>query len=531
MNSINAYVFIRLWEHRDNIAFILSRKGEEITYDEFIRSIFALMCKFKEEDIQGQDIVIVSENSYEWVVCYLAIICSGNVAVPIDSELSDSEIINLIETIECKYIWKSKTFDALFLNGLYENNNHCQVNELSEIKEKYCIHEVWKKNENKLKEYMHQLPKENADQLVTKVFTSGTLNNPKAVMLSQKNILSVIVGCQSYIQRAGKIFTVLPFNHTYSLICGVLASLYSGETLILNDYVKNFIKNMNIYNPAMLFLVPLYIEKMYKMIWSEIDERQKRRQVRFLISVSNKLLALGIDIRRKLFKEIHAKFGGNVKYIICGGAPLKKEYIEFFHGIGIEILNGYGITECSPLVSVVPNTMKIKQKGDTVGKPIKCCTVKISDPNADGRGEILVKGDNVMLGYYNNEQANKEAFKDGWFHTGDIGRLDRDGYLYITGRRKNVIIRDNGKNVYPEEIEGYLLDCNLIEEVIVSLDERQLIVATIYPKLDRQEEEQLKAFLKQLNRNIPSYAQIQDIRYREIPFNKNTSKKLKRYGG
>jgi long-chain acyl-CoA synthetase len=281
------------------------------------------------------------------------------------------------------------------------------------------------------------------------------------------------------------------------------------------------------FKPFNMILVPLFVETIYKKIWADAKKQDKDKMLKKMVGVSNRLLKIGIDIRHLLFKSVIKSFGGNLKLIVSGGAPLDPRYVKGFREIGIIVLNGYGITECSPIVSVNRNEY---YRDGSVGQIYSCCEVKIAEPDENGHGEICVKGKNVMLGYYKNEQATKEAFDGEWFKTGDIGYLDQDGFLFISGRKKNLIILSNGKNVYPEEMEyAILTDIPYVKEVVVYA-ESDAIVAEIF--LDDKNYPDctltINGDISRLNRTLPLYKNIGKIVIRDIEFPKTTVKKIKR---
>jgi long-chain acyl-CoA synthetase len=517
------YLFKYLRQYKDKTAFILSKNGDQITYGEFLNNIYAgaqYLMKFS-----GENIALIGENSYEWLVAFFAIICSGKCAIPIDTELSDVEIMSIIDQTKCKVIIHSKTFDDLMNNDPVVVTNSILCLQLQNIFSEFLKNQV---EDTKYTDEI-DLPYSNPDKVCIIVFTSGTLNKPKGVMLTEDNIMAVIQGAHERLKATGNVFAILPFNHTYSLICGILGTLSRGATIIINDRVKNFIKNVKKYKPHMIFLVPLFVEKIYGMISSEIENKKQGKTVNRIIKFSRLLLKIKIDCRRLFFSKIHNQFGGNLDTIICGGAPIKEEYIQFFRDIGINILNGYGITECSPLVAVVSNINQKSFRGNSVGKAISTCEVIIHNPDNEGNGEVWVRGRNTMKGYFNDTASTQKVFENNWFKTGDIGRMDEDGYIYIVGRIKNMILRSNGKNVYPEEIELELNQSKFIDDVVVYCDENDAIVAEIYPKPEKDGEIEVSQLINTINEKLPLYGQINKIIYRDKPFEKTTTKKIKRY--
>ena len=373
------------------------------------------------------------------------------------------------------------------------------------------------------------------DELNVIMFTSGTTGFNKGVMISQNNILTNIeVSCKSF-GTYSKTVDVLPFHHIYENVCGMLSPLTLGMEVFINDSLKYLAKNLNYFKPDLEIMVPLFLETMEKSIRVELRRMKMEKVFENSVKVSNFLLKHGIDLRRFLFRKVHENFGGELKAIVCGGASLKPELITFFRSIGIEVNNGYGITECTPLISV-----NVNKKGDhfSVGKVFSSCKVKIDDKDEEGIGEILVKGKNVMLGYYKDKESNDESFIDGWFRTGDFGTIDNDNNLIISGRKKNLIVLSNGKNVHPEELEGYIYNMMpYVKESLVYIDNNkkggEVISSYVYLDKDftmnKTPEELnviLKEDLKKVNKKLPSFKKIQHIYVKEEEFEKNSSKKI-----
>ncbi|MBE6631745.1 MAG: long-chain fatty acid--CoA ligase [Ruminococcaceae bacterium] len=378
------------------------------------------------------------------------------------------------------------------------------------------------------------------EKLAAIIFTSGSTGTAKGVMLSTRNLTAATnASClsMSYDDR-NTFVSVLPPHHTYEMTCGHLALMNIGAQVLLNDSLKHVMKNFKEFKPNALALVPLFVETMHKKIWAEVKKKGIEGKLKFAMGFDNVLLSCGIDVRRKLFKEILDSFGGNLASIVCGGAPLSPQLIKDFYAFGITVLEGYGITECAPLVAV---NSPGKIRFHSVGQPVKGCKVMIDKTPGEETGEILVKGDNVMMGYYKNPEATKEVFTDdGWFRTGDIGWMDKDGYIYITGRKKNVIILSNGKNVFPEEIEEYLVPIEIIlESVVMARNNDQgepTITAIVVPnmqhlegKTDEEIYEMVKAEIGEVNKKLPSYKQIHRIEIRKEEFERTTSKKIQRF--
>jgi long-chain acyl-CoA synthetase len=364
-------------------------------------------------------------------------------------------------------------------------------------------------------------------------------------MLCQKNIFAAVNAAVKTVcfSKDDVLVSVLPVNHTYELMC-LLAELAFGMTTCINDSLRHVLKNFQKFKPTGLVLVPMFLNTMYKRIWSEAERTGRDGALKKGLSLSRALMKVVIDKRRTIFKSVLDAFGGNIDHIICGGAKLNPELIVAFEEFGISVFEGFGITECSPLVSVTPYYAR---KVGAIGPHVPTCRVRI-DPNGeqteDGYdlGEIQVKGDNVMIGYYNNPEANAEVFtNDGWFKTGDVGYVDADGYIYVTGRIKFVIVLENGKNVFPEEIEEYLDTIDTISECCVvgrkSDDNDEIILtAVVYPDFskfpqDADEEtvkEAIRKAINTTNKKLPIYKQIKAVEIRKTEFEKTTTKKIKR---
>lgn len=304
-----------------------------------------------------------------------------------------------------------------------------------------------------------------------------------------------------------------------------------GYTIHINSSLRNISADLVRVKPQSLFLVPLFVETLYKNVWNTIEQKGKTKAVKTLIKISNALLKIGIDVRRKLFSSVLDAFGGNLDTIICGGAPLNSKYISGFRDFGINLLNGYGITECSPVVSVNRNK---HYKDGSVGLILNECRVKIDSPDKNGEGEVCVKGSIIMQGYYKMDEETKAVIKDGWFHTGDLGYVDKDNFLYITGRKKNLIILSNGENVSPEELENILQNIPLVNEVIV-YEKDFKIIAEVYPDMEYVEKNNimdiqlsLNSSVAEINKELPKFKQINVVVVRDTEFEKTTTKKIKR---
>jgi long-chain acyl-CoA synthetase len=353
------------------------------------------------------------------------------------------------------------------------------------------------------------------------MFTSGTSGESKGVMLSHENIAGDINGSCQLFKLDGNTMAVLPFHHAFGLVVGVLMVFNYGHTTYISKSLKRMQNDLQSAKPQTMFLVPLFVETFSRQIWDNARKSGKEKTLKIMMKISDFLLKLGIDIRGYWFKSVFQAFGGSLQYIICGGADVNVKYIREFRSWGIEILNGYGTTECSPCVAVNRN---FHHKDGTVGLPLPNVKVRIAED-----GEVLIKGTPVMLGYYKDDKVTSEALKHGWYSTGDIGFLDNDGFLTLTGRKKNLIILNNGENISPEELESDILQDIAVQEVLV-YETDGIIAAEIYPFEEYlHNDEYFENLRKSINKNRPIYKQISKVTLRETEFPKNTSGKIVRY--
>jgi len=494
--------------------------------------------------LSDRHVALVGESSYNWVCSYFCLVAIGAVVVPIDKELPPDEIAGIINFAECEYL-------------VYSAHIEDKIREIKDripgVKTLICMNgsgiggavdlsdivargrERFNNGDNSYYEY-----KIDRERLATIVFTSGTTGKGKGVMLSQKNIVSDMTQGMYLFAITPKTMNVLPPHHTFGSTVNFVGHFAQGSEVYISSGLKYIADEIREQQPTHLVLVPLFVETLYKKMWQSAEKSGRAQLLRRMIKVSNFLRKFGIDLRRKLFKSVLDAFGGKLELIICGGAYLDQEIIDTFESIGITILNGYGITECSPLISC--NRNRYQKKG-SVGLPILGSEVKIKDPDENGEGEICVKGPHVMLGYYKNPEATAAAFdEEGYFKTGDYGRLDEDGWLYITGRLKNIIVLSNGKNVYPEEIEAEIAKVFGVNECIVYAGEsrsqsgKEVIVAEIFPDFDALKEkgitdvqEYFEEEIKRINSRMVSYKAVKKVKIREVEFPKNTSRKIIRF--
>ena len=511
------------------------------SFPEFRSDVRALATQFIAMGGRDKHFAIIGKYSYEWVITYFAVLSIGGVVIPLDKDWHASDLADTVKKSETDFLVCDKdiTEKAEYISNEHElsapviyllSQDEGSLTSLVELGRA-------KFEESSEEYYATEIDIEKMSILV---FTSGTTGKGKGVMLSQKNVLTDITSVLPYIAYTRKTVGVLPPHHTYCSTVMMLGHALIGSEVYISAGLKYVQKELVAEKPGHLVLVPLYLETFYRKINANIKEKGKEELVAKMIKFSNGLLKVGIDLRKKLFASIRAAFGGEVSMIITGGAPVNPEIVAFFKAIGISTLNGYGITECSPLISV--NFSKNIVVG-SVGNPVEVNTVKIDEPNEDGEGEILVKGSNVMLGYYKDEETTKEVFdEEGYFRTGDYGKLDENGVIFITGRKKNLIILSNGKNVYPEEIENDLIAVPGIVDIIVYEGksrrgmEHNAIVAEVYPDKDFFEKNgitDIKAYLKkyvdEYNKTAVVYKRISIIKVRSEEFPKNTLRKILRF--
>lgn len=500
--------------------------------------------------LREKTIALIGENSYGWCCSFFAIMAIGSVVVPVDKDLNIDDIKGIIDTTESEALIFGKASEDK-ISEILSNKGFSTVSKLFSIADSSKIADIqevtslnslivagakrYADGDNSYYDY-----KIDANKLASIVFTSGTTGKGKGVMLSQANIgLDMTLGMYNF-DITKKTLHVLPPHHTFGSTVNYVGHLSQGCEVYISSGIKHVSDEIREQQPTHLILVPAFLEVMNKKIWAAARKGGKEGLLKGMMALSNFLRKFGIDIRRKLFKSVLTPFGGKLEMIICGGAKLDEDIIRTFDSIGITVLNGYGITECSPLISANRNKY---QKPGSVGTPILACRVKIDNPDENGEGEICVKGPNVMLGYFKNPEATAEVFdKDGFFHTGDYGRLDEEGWIYITGRKKNLIILSNGKNIYPEELEADLQKIEGVSEVVVYAGESKVqkdkitIVAEIYPDFDllkaRGVENPQSYFddqVKLINSKLPVYKAIKCVKLRDTEFQKNTSRKIVRF--
>ncbi len=501
-------------KHGDKVAFVWESKDKHfsVSFNDFKADVNALAAYFVSLGFVNEKVAILGENSYEWIVAFFAIAISGNVVVPIDKELTECDITLLLTHSDSKALIYSETYKEI----VEAVNTNIELESILGLKTD--IRRIID-TEKPLNIQETENLKIEDDQLCAIYYTSGTTGKPKGVMLSHKNLASNATNACGNFYSSGNSIMFLPLSHTFSLVACLFGQLYYGNTNVINSDIRNISKDLLEFKPWLLFAVPQFVETMHKKIWESAKARKKEKKLRAAMIISNILCKMGIDRRRILFKDVLVSLGGELEVIICGGAPLDKKLIKELHTFGINILNGYGITECSPIVSVNRNCFN---KHGSAGPVIPGCEVKIVD------GEIWVRGDNVMLGYYKDPQATQEVLIDGWFKTGDLGYLDEDGFLFVTGRIKNLILLSNSINVSPEELEAYLVKVDGVLEVLV-YQENNGITAEIYPdKSINNVETMIRRGVESLNNTLPKHKKIHEIKFRETEFSKTSTRKIKR---
>lgn len=536
--------------NKDIYIYQENKEEKHMTYKENYEHVLWFGTAMSSIDLLGKTVAVVGDTHPSYMTSFFSVIASNGTIVPLDKDLNDDALIAFMNIAKVSAVIYTDKFNNRLINyqdrlptvkyfiPIMEQSESCERDDIipfNSLLEKG--REMYDGGNTSFTDIVPDL-----DHLAAILFTSGTTGTSKGVMLTHRNFVAATNGSDQSMDHfnSENVFVdCLPMNHSYEITCGQLAIQNLGGQMIINDSLKNVLRNFAKYKPNALMLVPLYVETMYKKIWGEIDKKGLRKTVRRMMKISNGLLKIGIDKRDKFFGQITGALGGNLKTIVVGGAPMNPQIIKDFRSFGISILEGYGITECSPLVAV--NRLE-KEKLHSVGPAVECCEIRIDKSDDDETGEILVKGDNVMIGYYENEEATKEVFTDdGFFRTGDIGYLDSDGYLFITGRKKNVIILSNGKNVFPEEIEEHLAERDDVigESVVIGRKHdngETVITAVIYPnpefakdKTKEEIETAVKDAVSKINKSLPVYKQVRDTDIRDTEFEKTTTRKIKRF--
>ena len=554
--------FINSYEKYPQNIFMLEKfnpKGDwtEIKYDQFCNDVIgfgtALTRKLGLKDTR---IVIIGENTYHWYVSYMTMLCGAGIAVPVDKELPENEIENVIKRAKASaVIFSTKRTELIkkVADKLTDVKYFIQMNSDSELVDKfvgmqYLIDEgklLVKNGDNSFMDIQVD-----PDEFKVLLFTSGTTSNAKGVMLCNRNLAENINAASAYVDLRpdDRLMSILPLHHTYESSIGFLYPFAMGASISICQGLKYIVPDLKETNPTAMLTVPLLVENLYKKINANIKKSKKDGLVNSMIHVTNALKTVGVDIKRKVFAEIYENLGGKIRIIVSAAAPIDAKIGKWLEDIGITFLQGYGLTETAPIAALTPD---FQTKVGSAGKAVVCAELKIDNPNENGEGEVLIKSRTLMLGYYEDEEATKEAIieenGERWFHSGDIGYLDNDGFLYITGRSKNVIVTQNGKNIYPEEIELMLSNVPEIKECMVygkkdEKEDKELIISVkVIPNYeeieakygkDLTEEEVYKIIwekIKEVNKKLTSYKAIKSLEIKHDEFIKTTTMKIKRY--
>ncbi len=561
LQSLKDIINIRYDLVLDKTAFIEKEAGkdkfENITYREIKNKINGLgTYMLNKLNITGEKIAVIGENSHKWYVTYMAVACGVGIIVPLDKGLPENEILSLIERSGVKAIVYSHRRSETIQNlreDLPEDMIYIDMQKEKSDKEALSMDEI-------IAEGIKMIEKGDRSYIDAKIdreafsvllFTSGTSDKSKGVMLSHKNLCANVYSCSCVVPTFGKYtcFSILPMHHTYEFTLDYLFMTAAGGTIGICQGLKYFSKDIKLIKPDFVLCVPAFIERISKTIEKNIKDTGKAKMIKVVQKVATGFNKLGIDFRRKVFKQVQDGFGGNLKYLFCGAAPLDPELIDVMESYGFNFLQGYGLTETSPLVS--GTSLKFDANG-TVGKAVEGVEIRVDlSKNEDENsniGEVIVKGDNVMLGYYNDPKATKEALKDGWFYTGDLGYFNVAGNLVITGRKKNVIVTANGKNIYPEEIENLINKLPFVSETMVygkikDKKSKDVIVAARVT-LDREAIEQkyeaenipsdyeiydiILEEIKRINRMLSTYKNVKELEIKKDEFIKTNTMKVKR---
>ena len=492
--------FLELIEKKYSKKIVFSwNDGDTIikkTYTEFVDDVRNL-ANFLNKNYTGKHLAICGENSYNWFVTFMAIVVSGNIAVPIDRDSDAELLLKLLDSADCDTLFYSEKY-LPFVKDL-----KFKTQKLEDTGRKITLGKKYRNTHRAV-----------ADAPAVIFFTSGTTGAHKCVVLSEKNITADIYGASSIYQPSGATVSILPFHHSFGLVTAIMMPAYYGCETYICSSLKRFTDAMKIVKPETVFLVPAFVEAFYRQIWRKARAEHKDKSLKMILTIARNLKHVGVDVRRIVAKSILKEFGGELRHVICGGAYLDPIYVKWFRNIGIDILNGYGITECSPVLSVNRNKY---YKDGSVGVPCRGVDVKIFD------GEICAKGDNVMLGYYENGKVIPQV---GYFHTGDLGRINRDGFIFITGRIKNTIILSNGENVSPETIESEFMKFKGVREVVAYSKDDEICLM-IFPEEDRIGDKiYFESLRRRYNYSKPRNRKVARISLRTTEFIKNSSQKI-----
>lgn len=521
-----------------------------VLYEKVKKDVDALGTRLLDLGLKGKKIAVIGENSYKWVVSYLGTVNGTGVVVPLDKELPPKEIANLIKRAGADAIIYSSKMKETVDSALAETEGvSCRINMALERHQdgEFSFDQLLEEGMELLEQGERAFLDAAIDReaLCTLLFTSGTTGLAKGVMLSHKNISANVYNMSKYvkIRKPGVGLSVLPMHHSYEMTCHIFTGLYQGMCVAICEGLRYIQKNLKESRATVMLGVPLVFESMHKKVWKQAESSGKADTMRRMVKLSKKLkLYNKPKVVRSIFSQLHHSIGGHMALFIAGGAAINPEVIRDYEAMGIPMIQGYGMTENAPIIAVNRDQYS---KADSVGKPMPGTEVRIANPDKDGIGEIICRGPSVMIGYYDDPEATAEVLKNGWLYTGDYGRFDEEGFLYVCGRKKNVIVTKNGKNIFPEEVEYYLLQSKYIEETIVygTVDKRSgdtVVRAEIFPDFEairedfgEMSEERVHDFLKtvieEANEQMPAYKRVKRFAVRNEEFEKTTTRKIKRY--
>jgi len=538
----------------DKIAFLNKKEkgGEyfEIDYNTLKKDIDALGTKMIDLGLKDQPIAVIGENCYQWISTYFAVANGVGTVVPLDKELSQDEIYNLIQTAGCKAVFYTSTFEKYFTDSEIEHKFNLEVyfdRENKENQDQWCklLAEGQALIEGGNRSFIDA--ELDPDEVKILLFTSGTTDVAKAVMLSHRNIACDVMSTSKIVQLRPdeRGLSILPIHHTFESTIGIMVLLFQGCSIAFFEGLKYVVKNLEEAKCTMLIGVPLIFESIYDKIWKQAKKSGKDKALRFAIKLNKTLKALGIDKSRTIFKSVYESFGGNLRLLVTGAAAIDPNVVRGFQDLGFEVVMGYGLTETAPLLTGTPDFGNRYKKAGSVGPVIPDGELDIVDKNDEGIGEIIYRGPNVMHGYYKMQEKTDEVIIDGWFHTGDLGFVDEEGWLYITGRKKNIIVTKTGKNIYPEEIEKHLMKIKYIEECMVygvdgAGNDDTVVSVQVRPNYEEIYEDHgqdfdddqvyylIKKSISEVNQEMPNYKRVKNVVIRKEEFVKTTTKKIKR---
>ena len=539
----------------DKTSFLVKDKprGEyrPVTFNQLKDDIDHLGTNLVAMGLKDKKVAIIGENSYKWVVTYLAVANGTGVVVPLDKELTGIEIRNLLERAKV---------DAIVFSGKMKKKLVAEIEAVGGINIKIDMDAkeaeegilMWDSLLEEGKALLEGGDKRFVEAVIdreamcTLLFTSGTTGQSKGVMLSHKNISANVYNMSKYVKiRSGGGLSVLPMHHTYELTCHVFTAIYQGVFVAICEGLRYIQPNLKESGASVMLGVPIVFETMHKKVWKQAEASGAADKMKKMMALSRSTKMFNKPkVMRKVFDKIHSSLGGNIDLFIAGGAAINPDVIRDYEALGIPMIQGYGMTENAPIIAV---NKDYYSKADSVGMPLPGTEVKIIDQDEEGVGEIIVKGPSVMIGYYDNPEATAEVLKDGWLYTGDYGRFDDEGFLYLCGRKKFVIVTKNGKNIFPEEIEALLVEEPFIEEVLVygTIDKNDgdvIVRAEVYPNYDAINEQlgditedgikdAIKACIENVNDKMPTYKRVKRFKLREEEFEKTSTRKIKRAGG